>query len=142
MERKRGRRARCAKEGTYVVIAYDQVGNRAVSESFQITDIDPYPPEIKVPPMLKLGGASGIDCAIYGYHGCRQRALTAHLFPRTGRRNNRLSTVTRASMPTMTRDGDTNRWQTGDIIESDFVSYYIIAYDAAGNRTVTDARYV
>ena len=130
------------KEGTYVVIAYDQVGNRAVSESFQITDIDPYPPEIKVPPMLKLGGAPGsivLYTDITDVGSGVDRAF--------------ISTDWTAEQPvvdrdkglyayTMTRDGDTNRWQTGDIIESDFVSYYIITYDAAGNRTVTDARYV
>lgn len=129
------------KEGTYVAIAYDQVGNRAVSASFQITDIDPYPPEIKVPPMLKTGSAANTmvlytDVTDVG-SGVSRAFISTNWMAET-------PVVDRDAglyAYEMTRDADTDRWQTGDIIESDFVSYYIIAYDVAGNRTVTDAAY-
>lgn len=128
-------------EGTYVVIAYDYAGNRAVSETFQIEGIDPYPPEIKEPPMLKLGSAANTMVMFTDVTDIGSGVERAFI-----------STDWTATSPVMDRDkglyaygmmrdGDTDKWQTGDIIEGDFVSYYIIAYDFAGNRSVTKDAY-
>lgn len=129
-------------EGIYVAVSYDNAGNRSVSEAVQVVGIDTVPPEITVPPMLKKGSA---EKTMVLYTDIKD--------PGTGVARAFISTDYAATEPVvdkaaglyayeMTKGLLTDTWSTGDIAQADYMGYYIIAYDNAGNRTITDAKYV